>query len=331
MKLAALGEFGLIDRIAARTGRGSGVRLGIGDDCAVLDPGVGVGFLVTTDMLVEGVHFDLSFTDPNRLGRKALAVNLSDLAAMGGKPRHLLLSLAMPRELPVEFVDAFCDGLLGVANEFGASLVGGDTCASLERLVISITAMGEQRPELVVRRSGACPGDLVFVTGTLGDAAVGLALLRAGEREGWSVTRHLDPTPRVREGMRLAEAGLATAMLDVSDGLLADLGHILRQSRCGARIDLARLPVAPPSWQEAGRLGGDPWRFPLAGGEDYELLFTVSPHRAGEVMRLFSGGETTATMIGEIVEGSGISVIAPDGGAYPVAEAGYNHFAPTSS
>jgi thiamine-monophosphate kinase len=223
--LKELGEFGFIDRIANKVAPGTGVAIGIGDDAAATLQKACSLTLTTTDMLIEGVHFDLSFCDPFTLGRKSLAVNLSDIAAMGGKPCYFLLSMAIPETLSVEFLDEFTNGILAMAGEFDVTLIGGDTCSSKAGFVISVTVIGEQHPDRVVTRSGARPGDLIFVSGTLGDSALGLALLRSGVKQGFAVTRHLDPTPRVREGLAMAAAKLPTSMLDVSDGLLSDLGH----------------------------------------------------------------------------------------------------------
>ena len=184
MTLKELGEFGFIRRIATGAGSGSGVALGIGDDAAAIIPTPGMQTLVTADMLVEGIHFDLTFTAPFELGRKSLAVNLSDMAAMGGEPRFALLSLAIPPDLPLEFLDHFMAGFTGCGKEQGVTLIGGDTCSSLSGFVISVTLMGEQSSSRIVRRSGARPGDLIHVTGTVGDSALGLELLRRGERGG---------------------------------------------------------------------------------------------------------------------------------------------------
>jgi thiamine-monophosphate kinase len=326
VNLRELGEFGLIKRIAGRVICKDGVSVGIGDDAAAVSPTSGCLTLVTSDMLVEGVHFDLSLCDASTLGRKSLAVNLSDIAAMGARPRHFLLSLAVPPALTVEYLDRFIAGMLEWAAEFDVALIGGDTCSSRDGLVISVTAMGEQQPEKVVRRGGAAPGDLIWVTGTLGDAALGLELLRRGERKGEAVARHLDPTPRVREGLALAEAGLPTAMIDVSDGLLADLGHILEQSGVGARLKLTQLPLSPSFQRSAPVIIPDPFVFPLAGGEDYELLFTTPTSREAAVKAALKDCEVQASVIGEITGDGELTVLDADGRNYPVTARGYNHF-----
>lgn len=326
MKLEELGEFGFIDRLAGQTKARTGVVLGIGDDAAILAPAAGKVTLATSDMLVEGVHFDLALSDPRTLGRKSLAVNLSDLAAMGAQPRHALLSLAIPPALPVEFLDAFTSGFLALADEFQVALVGGDTCASRGGLVISVTALGEQHPGLVVRRSTARVGDLVLVTGTLGDSALGLELLRQGVRSGRTVERHLDPLPRVAAGIRLAEAGLATAMIDISDGLLADLCHVLDLSGVGARLDLSRLPLSAECRHHLATGGNDPLVLPLAGGEDYELLFTAAPEREAVIRSVLAGCGVQVTVIGEIIAGAGVSMTDLAGNPYFPARLGYNHF-----
>jgi thiamine-monophosphate kinase len=326
MKLRELGEFGLIERIAGRVVRGSGVRIGIGDDAAAVEPSPGYITLVTSDMLVEGIHFDLTLCDPYTLGKKSLAVNLSDIAAMGGMPRYFLLALALPENLSVEFLDGFITGLLEMAAEFDVALVGGDTCSSRGGLVISVTAMGEQLPDRVIRRRGAQPGDIIFVTGTLGDSALGLRLLKNGERTGPLVMKHLDPQPRVREGLALAEAGIPNAMIDVSDGLLADLGHILDLSGVGARVELAHIPLSESFLAQRPPLAEDPYLLPLAGGEDYELLFTVPPAKKEAAGALLAGLGTRGAVIGEVTASKGLKVVAADGSDYQAAASGYNHF-----
>jgi thiamine-monophosphate kinase len=323
LRLAELGEFGLIDRIAHKVAASPSVPLGIGDDAAALLPTPGTLTLITSDMLLEGVHFDLSFCDPQSLGRKSLAVNLSDLAAMGARPRQFLLSIALPADITVEFIDGFMAGVMEQAERFGVILVGGDTCASKSGLVISITALGEQRPELVVKRSGAAVGDLVYVTGTVGDAAAGLRELRAGVRDGFLVARQLDPQPRVAAGVALAEAGLVSAMIDVSDGVVGDLTHICELSGVGARLELAKLPLSD---QYRATSGGDPYALALSGGEDYELLFCAPKARATEVEALLNGIGLKVTRIGEIVQGSSVELVAADGVPYAPALRSFDHF-----
>jgi len=324
MRVRELGEFGLIDRIAARARKGPGVVLGIGDDCAALSAGTGCVTLITSDMLLEGVHFDLSFTDPATLGRKSLAVNLSDLAAMGAVPRHFLLCIALPKEASLDFVDPFVSGMLELAERHGAVLVGGDTCASTGGIAISITALGEQLPGRVLKRSGAMPGDLVFITGTVGDAAAGLAQLRKGERAGRLVERQLDPTPRLEAGVALAEAGVVHAMIDVSDGVLQDLGHICDLSGVGALLQLPRLPLSEE--YRAFCEGGDAFPLALGGGEDYELLFTAPAEKEKEVLALVEGAGLSCTVIGEVRREHGIELLGEGGESYSLASKGYDHF-----
>ncbi len=324
--LREVGEFGIIRMIAEKSAQGQGVVIGIGDDAAAVSFTAGNLVLSTSDMLVEGIHFDLSLTDPFRLGRKSLAVNLSDIAAMGARPRAFLLSLAIPASCSVSFIDNFTSGLLNLADEYGVTLVGGDTCASPRGLAISITAFGEQAPEQVVRRWGAGAGDLVFVTGTVGDAALGLELLRRGESAGHPIDRHLDPRPRVREGRALAEAGMATSMIDISDGLAADMGHITDASSVGANLSLGKIPLSR-SLREHYRLAPEEmYRTALSGGEDYELLFTAPPSRREAVLSLFSALQTPVTEIGSIVPDPGVRFLSADGASFPVARRGYDHF-----
>lgn len=323
MRLAELGEFGLIDRIAHQVAASPSVPLGIGDDAAALLPTPHHLTLITSDMLLEGVHFDLSFCDPQSLGRKSLAVNLSDLAAMGARPRQFLLGIALPVEISIEFMDGFMAGVLAMAERFGVTLVGGDTCASKGGLAISITALGEQVPERVVKRSGASVGDLIYLSGTVGDAAAGLAELRRGVREGFLVERQLDPQPRVAAGVALAEAGLASAMIDVSDGVLADLGHICELSGTGARLNLGGLPL---SAEYRAACGADPFALALSGGEDYELLFCSPRDRRAEVEALFQKVGLPVSLLGEITEGNQVELFTPAGEPYTLARRGFDHF-----
>jgi thiamine-monophosphate kinase len=326
MKLAEIGEFGLIAAISQIAGKGPGVVMGIGDDAAVLSPSAGKVFLVTTDLLLEGVHFRLEFTDPYRLGRKALAVNLSDIAACGGMPTAFLVSLATSPEAEVASVQALYKGMMEQAHLYGCSLIGGDTSKGKE-LLISITLIGEVEERNCVYRSGARQGDGIFVTGQLGDAALGLKQLKSGVKEGYLVERHLDPTPRVKEGGAIARLGLATAMIDISDGLIADLGHILQASGVGAQVYLPQLPLSAPFRERIKQYYKNPYLLALAGGEDYELLFTASPGRQEAIKKLAADLGTPMTLIGEIAEAAaGVTLVGADGKRVPVEQRGHDHF-----
>jgi thiamine-monophosphate kinase len=321
-----LGEFGLIDLISRKVRPSSSVTIGIGDDAAAFHWQPNCLALATTDMLLEGVHFDLSFSDPFRLGRKALAVNLSDIAAMGGRPRSFLLSLAIPNRFSIDFLNDFTAGLLEIAYEFGVTLIGGDTCASRGGLVIGITLYGEQDEMKLTQRCTARPGDSIFVTGYLGDSALGLKLLQEGQRKGKTIDRHLDPRPRVNEGLALAEAGLAFSMIDISDGLLSDLGHILGKSAIGARLYLDKIPLSREYSEYFGTEVHERYSLALGGGEDYELLFTAPAYRKFEIEMLFRKFGTPVSEIGEITSVPGIRVLSPKGYVVPTGETGYDHF-----
>lgn len=326
MNLAEVGEFGLIGRIARRVRPDAAVLIGIGDDAASVLPTSGAASLLTSDMLVEGIHFDLTYTDPVRLGRKTLSVNLSDIAAMGGDPRYFLMSLAIPPTITAEFIEAVVDGMLERADQFGVTLIGGDTCSARQDFTLSITLLGEQLPGRVIGRGGAQPGDLVYVTGTVGDAALGLCELRSGLRQSPAIERHLDPLPRVEVGRLLAEAGLPTAMIDVSDGLLADLGHILECSGVGAELAVDDLPLSGYFRETAGTVHPAPRELAMTGGEDYELLFTVPLDREMEVASLLSGNAVSVTRIGHIVAGETLHLHDRKGMPVTVSHRGYRHF-----
>ncbi|MGH2718787.1 MAG: thiamine-phosphate kinase, partial [Actinomycetota bacterium] len=271
MSLGDLGEFGLIERIRTLTGEPPEGEVWIGDDTAILRAPGGT-ILFTADLLVEGVHFDLSWTSPEDLGWKAIAVNASDVAAMGGTPRRALVSIALRPDLVVDLVEGLYRGMRECCDRFGLAVAGGDTSRA-DQLVISVAMLGNPAGRRVVERRGAEPGDVVCVTGALGNAAAGLALLRAGlpGRRKDLEAAHLRPVPRVREA-EVLRRHLPSAMIDVSDGFAADLGHLCRASNVGARVDVARLPA--PDLAGTG-LALDALGLALNGGEDYELCFTV--------------------------------------------------------
>ena len=282
MKLSEVGEFGLIARFSPAFLKTlpRGV-IGIGDDCAVLPWTRSERLLVTTDMLVEDSHFLRTKIPPRDLGDKSLAVNLSDIAAMGGRPRWAFLSLGLPAGLEVEWVDEFFSGIGRAARKAAVRLVGGDTTKSPDRLVVNIAVVGTVRAGRVKYRSGARAGDVVAVTGNLGDSGGGLRVLlerrRRGRDEAYLVRAHHRPRPHLAEGAWLAARPEVRAMMDVSDGVDSDLRRIMERSRCGAAVDLERLPLSGPLRRSAAKFGWDPFEVAASGGEDYCLLATVAP------------------------------------------------------
>lgn len=328
--LSSLGEFGLIDRIRSRFSQPGAPELGIGDDAALLSPAAGCQLLVSTDLLAEGVHFDLGFGPAKLLGRKSLSVNLSDIASMGAVPRWFFLSLAIPVGFPLATIEGFLDGLAEQAAAHNCILAGGDTCSSKGGLTVSVTIMGEQRPELILKRSGAMIGDDVWVSGTLGDSALGLNLLMAGTRLGgaddYLLLRHLNPTPRCDFGVKLAESGLAHAMIDISDGLLADLGHICEQSGCGAEITLADLPLSAPFQAFSADQQEVPWQLAISGGEDYELCFTAPAAHHGQILQLAKTAGIPVTVVGKVTDSGQLQAYLPDGAIFKPSASGYTHF-----
>jgi thiamine-monophosphate kinase len=320
-----LGEFGLIERIRKAAGRaGRGVQVGIGDDAAALAVAPGMTLLATTDMLLEGVHFDPATTDLGSLGWKSAAANLSDIAAMGGTPRFALIGLGLPARCRAEDVAAFTGGFLQAGRKHGLRLVGGDTCSSAGGLVISVTVLGEARRKEIVTRSGARPGDLIFVTGTPGDSGAGLELLRDASVSPRSamdylISRHLRPVPRVAWGRKIGTAGVASAMIDVSDGLSSDLGHLCDESGAGALIAADRVPLSRELRSVC--LKRPALEYALNGGEDYELLFTVPP----EKRKAFRALRVPATEIGVIVKGRGMRIVR-QGRTERLLPGGYDHF-----
>ena len=325
--LATLGEFGLISRIAAGVFTHESVLTGIGDDAAVTALSTGMQLLTSTDMLLEDVHFRRAWHDPYRLGRKSLAVSISDIAAMGGIPRWALLSLAVPSDLQLDFIDDFMRGFLAMASENRVALIGGDTCSSRSGLMISVTVMGEQSPDRIVRRTGAMPDDDIWVTGSLGDAALGLKLLENGEAVSDDLlSRLLDPNPRVSVALALAEAGLATAMIDVSDGVLADYGHIAEQSGVGGRIRLDALPLSAAFRRHTADLPAINLHLALSGGEDYELCFTSRRSNREKIGDCVKKCGIEVTRIGIVTSSPGVTAVNPDGTPYNSQTKGFNHF-----
>lgn len=271
------GEFELISHIKSMFPLPEGI-VGIGDDCAVIPQGGGDDLLVSTDLLVDGTHFLADDIPPRDLGWKSAAVNYSDIAAMGGNPLGSFLSIALPSSVSEEWMDEFMDGYRQMSDSVGAPLLGGDTTKATDKLCINVTVLGTCAHGKAVLRSGARTGDLICVSGNLGDSAAGLkAILSGAPRTGTAaelVRRHYHPVPRVAEGKALAAAG-AHSMMDISDGIGSDLRHILEESSKGAVIYTGRIPVSPELQAFCLEQGLDHLELAINGGEDYELLFTI--------------------------------------------------------
>ncbi|RJX34645.1 MAG: thiamine-phosphate kinase [Desulfurivibrio sp.] len=301
---------------------------GIGDDCAVVRRAGGLVDLWTTDALVEGVHFDLAWHPPELLGRKAASVNLSDIGAMGGRPRFALLALGLSAACGREFADRLAAGFLQVLAEHDMVLVGGDTVYAGERLMLSITVCGEMAEEQVCYRSAARPGDLVWVSNCLGNAACGLELCRRGlqgRQEYAPLCRaHLDPQPQVRLGQMLAQSGLVHAMMDISDGLATDLAHICQESGAGAEIEAGAVPLAAELEKAAALLKLSPLQLALQGGEDYQLVFTAPAQNSEPLRRLSRQAGTAITCVGRMVAGQGVMLLQ-DGARRDITFQGYEH------
>ena len=322
------GEFELIDLIKARCAFArTDVRVGIGDDAAVLRVPAGHDLVASTDTLIGGVHFPVS-TEPEDIGWKSLAVNLSDLAAMGATPAWAMLALTLP-SADKDFVERFADGFAALASRHHVALVGGDTTAG--PLAITVSVFGFVTPGRALLRSGARSGDLVCVTGTIGDAAAGLRFPfeglfgTAASREACDALRErLDrPTPRVAAGIVLR--GAASACIDVSDGLIADLGHVARSSGVGIELAAAALPASPAllqAFDAATRLA-----LQASGGDDYELAFTLPPSRETAVLRDLAKVGCGATRIGRVVDGTGVRLLDANGSEIALPRRGWEHFA----
>jgi thiamine-monophosphate kinase len=345
-----MNEFDFIRKIrvlAQEQVASSGLVRGIGDDAAALKSFVGTDIVVSTDLLIEDVDFHRDATHPNLLGHKALAVSLSDIAAMGARPRWALMSIGVPNDVwKAEFLDRFYEGFFQLAARYGVGLIGGDVSRTPDKIVIDSIVIGECLIEREVFRSGAKAGDQIYVTGFLGDAAAGLRLIERGarlhsqtntatppcsigeENEQHPVDhlllRQLRPEPRVGWGVLLGDKQLATAMIDISDGLSSDLNHLCTESNVGALIDASRLPIDPLVKDLSGRRALDPLMLALHGGEDFELLFTVNQKNIAKLPSRVDG--ISLTRIGEIKEASQGVRISEGSRTWNLEPGGWEHF-----
>jgi len=312
------------------TRRGPLIEKGIGDDAAVIrGPGSRARWVITTDMLVEDIDFRRSWTTAAQLGHKALAENLSDLAAMGAQPRFYTAGLALPREVTHRWLTGFYGGLKGLGDRYGAALIGGDLSSSRSGVFISVTAVGTTGTHDCVYRHGGRPGDLLCVTGVLGRSAAGLRLLESGVRhsrraaECQALEAHRSPEPRCQSGIWLARSGLVRCMMDLSDGLSVDLPRLCRASGTGATIDASALPL----FQECASWGCDPLSAALHGGEDFELLFSVASCNVAVLLKQYPKHLPPLSVIGALTARPGVQMVrAPGNKAVKLLPHGFDHF-----
>ncbi|MEE9542561.1 MAG: thiamine-phosphate kinase [Thermodesulfobacteriota bacterium] len=339
MDLKSLGELEFVRLLKKSFNNRSDPRIikAIGDDTSVTAQDADTYLLTTTDSLVQGVHFSLDYFEPFCLGKKALQVSLSDIAAMGGIARFYLVSLTLPKSLPVGFIKELYNGFKASGKEYSVDLVGGNTTGAPDgsAVVITTTVLGEVPVGEVVLRETAKEGDRIYVTGMLGDSALGRKLLNGelkggGEGAGAAVKRHFDPIVRLKAGRLLASQGLAGAMIDISDGLLMDLSRLCEESSVGAGIFFERLPVSSElknAWEEFEDAREDLEGLPLCGGEDYELLFTVAPEKVRDLNAVKGALGVSITDIGVITDEDGkVAVLGPDNKPMKIDFKGFEHF-----
>lgn len=311
-------ESEIIAQLRKRAGAREDVRLGIGDDAAVIKGTGGRDLIVCCDLMVEGVHFRREWSPPDLLGRKALAITLSDVAAIGGVPKFALVSIALPGDCSSQFIDELFGGLFDLASDCGVSIVGGDTSGSRDSLFIDVSVIGECESGRAVTRGGARIDDTIYVSGSLGASALGLSLLEDGFRikdsqlsdaRSKAILKHLAPEPQLKLGRALGEAQLASAMIDISDGLSTDLWHVLDESGCGAVIKAASIPIAECVRTVASEVSGiDPLKLAVDGGEEYELLFTSRRENHRHIVAVCDSLGVAITAIGHIVAQKGLQL-----------------------
>ena len=336
LKIEDIGEFGFIRSIMNDCHFSpENLIKGIGDDCAVIGPYNDKVFLITTDLLIEGVHFILGKISPEHLGEKAVAVNLSDIAAMGGNALHLFLSVAIPRSMSLETIHLIYRGIKAVCRRYKVNILGGDTSSSPEKLMINVTVIGDAPEKEVLYRSGAKPGDAIYITDTLGNSAAGLKLIKEelfapDDLASSLIDAHNRPVPFLKAGHIIAHSQLASAMIDLSDGLFSDLRHICEASKVGARLFHDSLPLSEElrAFAEINNL--DPYEFAISGGEDYRLLITISEKNLVSFQKLFEKQKPCPIYhVGEITKELGVKMIRSDGKEDLLEDTGFDHFGQT--
>ena len=337
MKFNEIGEFGFIESIKKQCSTSSkNVIKGIGDDCAVFRANSNRVFLFTTDMLVEDVHFLMDKITPYQLGWKSVAVNLSDIAAMGGIPLHVLISIGIPVKTDVELIKDLYRGMNDICSHYNVNILGGDTVASKDKLIINISLLGDGEEHSVLYRHGAGPGDKVCLTGNVGDSAAGLNILQnkisfSYTDKDYFIKAHNEPWPLVETGRIIATSQLAGAMIDLSDGLLSDLGHICEESKVGASIFEEQIPLSRELRLLSSRENFNPLELALSGGEDYVLLFTAPEKNIHAIEQLSREKDISPiVMIGEITNEEGIRLTDSYGKSTFVRPKGFDHFSELS-
>ncbi|MEM7008459.1 MAG: thiamine-phosphate kinase [Thermodesulfobacteriota bacterium] len=322
-------ELSALNTIEERFNKASrDVKLGIGDDAAAVKFDKDMLVLTTTDAQVEDVHFIKSLINPSELARKAVAVSVSDIAAMGGIPKFILASVGFSPDENEQYLDQLISGFKNAEDEFGVRLIGGNLSSS-EKLFLDITVLGQVEPESMVRRSGARPGDLIYVSGNLGDSALGLKVLsddQAPKQTQKLIDRHLHPNPRLSLGRELVENVIPASMIDVSDGLLLDLERITLIQELGARIDIEKIPRSQEYIENVDKYCDDKYEMALSGGEDYELLFTCDESRRMDIQNISENLNIQITEIGTVTESTSIDLISSSGEYKTLNKRGFVHF-----
>ncbi len=322
-------ELSIIRSIKERfKSKSKGISLGIGDDAAAVKINPECLLLITADSHVEDVHFIKGVISARDIGRRAVAVSVSDIGAMGGVPRFFLSSLGLSRREDEEFLKGIMDGFEGAEDEFKIALIGGNLSAS-DKLFLDITVLGEVEPHIMVKRTGARPGDIIYISGTVGDAALGLRILKRGkksQREDYLISRYISPQPRLSLGRELALMGLPTSMIDISDGVILDIERITVEYGLGADIYLEHLPISPDYRTSVSSFAQEPYELALSGGEDYELLFTSPREKTEEIREISMKLGVEITEIGCVTDKPLLRVLDSDGKDIRVKHRGFIHF-----
>lgn len=333
MKLSQIGEFGFIERFSKRFANiSSNNAMGIGDDCAILPLDENYEQVVTTDLLIEDIHFLRTAISPGDLGYKALAVNLSDIAAMGAQPTASFLSIAIPSDTDVEYLDEIMQGYHELSTKYNVPLLGGDTTKSPDKLVINVCVMGKIQKGKSRRRSMAQPGDVICVTGPLGDSAAGLKMIlnniRPDNESKDLICWHNRPEPGINEGLWLAKQDGTKAMMDLSDGVASDLRHIMKQSKVGATINIEKIPMSEALKATAAKQNWEPEVLALTGGEDYRLMLTLDKDKSTEIIYRYNQQfPHPLTTIGEITESENHEIRwIKNNQSFKLTKEGFNHF-----